>query len=142
VSSLFDAPRAKTFLRRRAPPGMDMDSQPLSFALSRHRPAGKAHQLAGWAASGSAGSAANRLSLNLSELEGRMRIVVLVVSLILLGGCNQEPEVTGSTNSKCATDLFPSFDSKNLNQCVAVCMKCEHGVMTTCSTACKLRGAE
>jgi hypothetical protein len=71
-----------------------------------------------------------------------MRVVLLLVSLILLNGCYQEPEATGSTTNSCATDLFPSFDPKNLNQCVAACIKCERGVMTTCSTACRLRGAE
>jgi len=28
-----------------------------------------------------------------------------------------------------------------MKQCVAVCITCERGVMTTCSTSCKLKGA-
>ena len=71
-----------------------------------------------------------------------MRAVLLLVSLILLNGCNQETEVTGSTTNSCATDLFPSSNPKNLDQCVAACLKCDRGVMTTCSTSCRLKGAE
>jgi len=83
----------------------------------------------------------NQLSLS-SEMGGRgMRIVLLLVILTLLGACKQEPVVTGSIDT-CVTDLFPSFNRKDLHQCVAACIKCERGVMTSCSTACRLRGAE
>ena len=70
-----------------------------------------------------------------------MRVIVVFVSLMLLAGCHDEPVVTGTT-SQCAAALFPSYNPKNLNQCVAVCTKCERGTMTTCSTSCRLKGAE
>lgn len=41
----------------------------------------------------------------------------------------------------CATKLYSSYDPKNFDQCVGVCMACNAGVKTTCSTSCKLRGA-
>lgn len=41
----------------------------------------------------------------------------------------------------CASKLYSSYDPKNFDQCVAVCMACNAGVRTTCSTSCKLRGA-
>lgn len=41
----------------------------------------------------------------------------------------------------CATKLYSSYDPKNFDQCVAVCIACNAGVKTTCSTSCKLRGA-
>lgn len=41
----------------------------------------------------------------------------------------------------CATKLYSTYDPKNLEQCMAVCMACSAGVKTTCSTSCKLRGA-
>lgn len=70
-----------------------------------------------------------------------MRISALLVSLIVLAGCNQDTETTGSTNSKCVMALFPSFNPRNLNQCVAACLKCDHGNTATCSTSCNLKGA-
>lgn len=41
----------------------------------------------------------------------------------------------------CATNLYSSYDPKKLDQCMAVCIACNAGVKTTCSTSCKLRGA-
>lgn len=41
----------------------------------------------------------------------------------------------------CATKLYSPYDPKNLEQCLAVCLACNAGVKTTCSTSCKLRGA-
>jgi hypothetical protein len=64
----------------------------------------------------------------------------LVATGLFAVSCSPEGEVTGSTN-KCATDLYPSYNPKALDQCVDVCIKCNHGVMTTCSTSCSLKGA-
>jgi hypothetical protein len=64
----------------------------------------------------------------------------LVATGLFAVSCSPEGEVTGSTN-KCATDLYPSYNPKALDQCVDVCIKCNHGVMTTCSTSCSLNGA-
>jgi PBP1b-binding outer membrane lipoprotein LpoB len=68
------------------------------------------------------------------------RIVVLIGLALVLVSCSPESDVTGSTN-KCESDLFPSYDSKDLKQCVAACIKCQNGVTTTCSTSCTLKGA-
>jgi hypothetical protein len=65
---------------------------------------------------------------------------VAVLFVITLVACSPAAEVTGSTN-KCATDLYPSYNPKLLNQCVDVCIKCNHGNTTTCSTSCTLKGA-
>ncbi len=65
---------------------------------------------------------------------------VAVLFVITLAACSPDAEVTGSTN-KCATDLYPSYNPKLLNQCVDVCIKCNHGNTTTCSTSCTLKGA-
>jgi hypothetical protein len=48
--------------------------------------------------------------------------------------------VTGSTNA-CATQLYSSYNPKSLKQCVDVCIKCNRGNTTTCSTSCTLKGA-
>lgn len=58
---------------------------------------------------------------------------------LLLVACS-EGEVTDSTN-RCATELYPSYNPKALNQCVEVCVKCNRGTVGTCSTSCTLKGA-
>jgi hypothetical protein len=50
-------------------------------------------------------------------------------------------DVTGSIDN-CARKLYSQYNPKDKKQCVAVCIACERGVMTTCSTACTLRGAQ
>ena len=70
-----------------------------------------------------------------------MRFIAVFVVLMLLAGCHDEPEITGTT-LQCAEGLFTSYNPKNLNQCIAVCTRCERGTITTCSTSCRLKGAE
>ena len=69
------------------------------------------------------------------------RLTVCAAIALLFAGCSPEAEVVGSTN-KCAAGLYPSFNPKNLNQCVGACIKCDRGTQTTCSTSCTLRGAK
>ncbi|UPJ54680.1 hypothetical protein IVB30_06590 [Bradyrhizobium sp. 200] len=75
-----------------------------------------------------------------------MRVIIaIVLSAAVLAGCTPEnssrADVTGSIDN-CARKLYSQYDPKNMKQCVAVCIACERGVMTTCSTACTLRGAQ
>jgi hypothetical protein len=65
---------------------------------------------------------------------------VLIDVAMTVISCSPSEEVTGSTN-KCATDLYHPYNPKALKQCVDVCIKCNNGVMTTCSTSCTLKGA-
>jgi hypothetical protein len=65
---------------------------------------------------------------------------VAVLFAMTLAACSPEAEPTGST-SKCVTELYPSYNSKRLDQCVDVCIKCYRGNTTTCSTSCTLKGA-
>lgn len=59
---------------------------------------------------------------------------------LLVGACSPEADVTGSTN-QCAAKLYSQYSPKILNQCVDVCIRCDHGTTTTCSTSCTLKGA-
>jgi hypothetical protein len=68
------------------------------------------------------------------------RCAVLIIISLLMASCSPDEDVTGSTN-KCATDLYHSYNPKALSQCVDVCIRCNNGVMTTCSTSCTLKGA-
>lgn len=68
------------------------------------------------------------------------RVVALIGLAFVLVSCWPASDVTGSAN-KCETDLSPTYNSKDLKQCVATCIKCQNGVTTTCSTSCTLKGA-
>ena len=67
-------------------------------------------------------------------------LLALVLALVL-GSCSPDEEATGSTTASCATKLYPAYNPKSLEQCVAVCQKCNRGVATTCNTSCTLKGA-
>jgi hypothetical protein len=69
-----------------------------------------------------------------------VRFAVILIAAFVVVSCTPDGDVTGSTN-KCATDLYPSYNPKILEQCMAVCLKCDRGVVTTCSTSCNLKGA-
>jgi hypothetical protein len=68
------------------------------------------------------------------------RFAVLAILAFVVAGCSPEGETTGSVNN-CATGLYPSYNPKDMAQCVAVCKKCDHGVTVTCTTSCTLKGA-
>jgi hypothetical protein len=63
--------------------------------------------------------------------------------LLLLGlfNCSKGPEEANLT-AECKAKLSAALESKNLKQCIAACTECEHGVTTTCSTSCTLKGAK
>jgi hypothetical protein len=69
-------------------------------------------------------------------------IIVIVLSAALLAACQPENNevVTGSIGN-CARKLYSAYNPKDIKQCVAVCIACESGVTTTCSTSCTLKGA-
>lgn len=69
------------------------------------------------------------------------RLVVLIGAALLMISCSQEEDVTGSIHDKCATGLYSGFNPKAMDQCVAVCLRCDRGTTTTCSTSCTLKGA-
>ena len=68
-----------------------------------------------------------------------MRIGILTLAL-LLTACFERDDTTGSINA-CAADLYSNYSPKNLQQCVDVCVKCDHGIVSTCATSCTLKGA-
>ena len=74
-----------------------------------------------------------------------MRVIMaIILASAALAACTPESgsnaEVTGSIDN-CVRKLYSQYNPKDKKQCVAVCIACERGVMTTCSTACTLRGA-
>jgi hypothetical protein len=68
-------------------------------------------------------------------------IIVVILSAAALAACSPDNnDVTGSIET-CARNLYSTYNPKNMKQCVGVCIACDKGVMTTCSTACTLKGA-
>jgi hypothetical protein len=66
-------------------------------------------------------------------------IITIVLSAVALAGCQPDNDVTGSIS--CANKLYSPYRPKDMNQCVAACLACDRGVVTTCSTSCTLKGA-
>jgi hypothetical protein len=69
------------------------------------------------------------------------RFVVLIAAALAMVSCSPGEDVTGSIHDKCATELYSRFNPKAMDQCMAVCLKCDRGTITTCSTSCTLKGA-
>jgi hypothetical protein len=66
--------------------------------------------------------------------------IAVVLSAAALAACSPESDVTGSIEN-CANKLYSPYNPKDMKQCIAACIACERGVMTTCSTSCTLKGA-
>jgi hypothetical protein len=64
----------------------------------------------------------------------------LAIAFVVAACSQQEPDSTGSVDD-CARKLFPAYNPKIYDQCVAVCKQCQRGVATTCTTSCTLKGA-
>jgi hypothetical protein len=69
-------------------------------------------------------------------------IVAIMLSTVVLTACTPDSsnDVTGSIDN-CARKLYSAYNPKDMKQCVAVCLACQRGVVTTCSTSCTLKGA-
>jgi hypothetical protein len=70
-------------------------------------------------------------------------ILAIMLSAVVLAACNPDSndDVTGAIDN-CARKLYSPYNAKDMKQCVAVCLACQRGVMTTCSTSCTLKGAQ
>jgi hypothetical protein len=71
-----------------------------------------------------------------------MRRLALAIAMALMVSACNEADAPPGPNDACARNVFPLYNPKVFDQCVAVCKQCEKGVTVTCSTACKLRGAQ
>ena len=71
---------------------------------------------------------------------GMLRYAFLTVVVLTTVSCDQTDETTGSVGH-CVAQNFPAYNPKSMDQCVAACKMCQHGVTTTCTTSCTLKGA-
>ena len=67
-----------------------------------------------------------------------MLLRVVLIPLAILGACSRDSDTAGTPPAQC----MAGYNEKLFDQCLAACIKCEHGVTTTCATACRLRGAK
>jgi hypothetical protein len=75
-----------------------------------------------------------------SETVTMRAIFALAFAAIALTCCTPDNDVTGSIGN-CTRQLYSPYNPKDMKQCVGACIACEHGVTTTCSTSCMLKGA-
>ena len=70
------------------------------------------------------------------------KLTVVILSFVLFGIelCSQE-SVQNDAEKTCALELHPNYDVTHLDQCMDVCKSCRSGNTVTCSTSCKLKGA-
>ena len=69
-------------------------------------------------------------------------LAVLLGVLCSVAGCNNDTSDPAAEGLKCARRLYADYNPKNMKQCVDVCISCERGSMTTCSTSCTMKGAK
>ncbi len=67
-------------------------------------------------------------------------VLVVLVPLAVLAACSPGRRRHG-VDEPVHGGAF-TYDEKNFDQCIAACIKCEHGVTTTCATSCRLKGAK
>ena len=68
-------------------------------------------------------------------------MISIVLCAAALAACTPDSnnDVTGSIG--CANKLYTPYNPKDMKQCVAACIACDRGVVTTCTTSCTLKGA-
>ena len=70
----------------------------------------------------------------------KLAIGLLVLASLVITACSQEAAQKDSEQI-CMSKLYPNYDETQLDQCMAVCKSCRHGNTVTCTTSCKLKGA-
>ncbi|WP_407194320.1 hypothetical protein [Bradyrhizobium sp. STM 3566] len=69
-----------------------------------------------------------------------MRLVAVVIFALMTAACDQEQDITGTTNSTCPMRNY-SYNPRDMNQCVSACKACDRGTTVTCTTSWTLKGA-
>ena len=65
---------------------------------------------------------------------------VLIAVALAMASCSKEPEYTDAQRV-CIAQHYGKYDPKNLSQCLDICKACMSGNTATCTTSCKLKGA-
>jgi hypothetical protein len=70
------------------------------------------------------------------------KLAFLLGILCGLAGCWNDASDPDAKSLQCAKKQYADFNPKIMKQCVDVCIACERGNMTTCSTSCMMKGAK
>jgi hypothetical protein len=68
------------------------------------------------------------------------RLSILASIVLCIAGCSKDDGYTDEQRF-CIARHFSRYDSQKLDQCVDACIACRSGTTTTCTTSCKLKGA-
>jgi hypothetical protein len=88
--------------------------------------------------------------LDMRRLRTAIVRIIMGALCVSLAACWPQSEAADTTPAppsadpvvnQCIGNLFSNYSPRNLDQCVKACLSCEKGVMTTCSTSCRLKGA-
>jgi hypothetical protein len=60
--------------------------------------------------------------------------------ILFVAGCAPSDEMPAEVRA-CVARHYANYNPKDFDQCVTACIACSKGVMTTCSTSCRLKGA-
>jgi hypothetical protein len=78
--------------------------------------------------------------INWGRCLSKLAIGFLVFIPLVIVACSPE-SAQNDDEQTCAVKLYPNYDVTRLDQCMAVCKSCRAGNTVTCSTSCKLKGA-
>jgi hypothetical protein len=70
----------------------------------------------------------------------KITIGFLIFAMLAVVACSPEGAQSDAEQA-CASKLYPNYDVTRLDQCMNVCKSCRNGNTVTCSTSCKLKGA-
>jgi hypothetical protein len=65
---------------------------------------------------------------------------VMIAVALAVASCSKETEYTDRQRA-CIAKRYSKYDATKFDQCVDVCQQCLAGTTTTCTTSCKLKGA-
>ena len=67
---------------------------------------------------------------------------VLITVALAVAACSKDPEPKYTDGQRaCIAERYSKYDATKFDQCVDVCEQCLAGTVTTCTTSCKVRGA-
>jgi hypothetical protein len=69
------------------------------------------------------------------------KLIALLGMLSSIAGCNNDTPDAAKV-LQCAAKRYADYNPRNMKQCVDVCIACERGSITTCSTSCTMKGAK
>lgn len=71
-----------------------------------------------------------------------MRMTLILLVALTMASCSPDTDSHSTESAEaCSAKLYTQYNPNDIKQCVDVCIRCDKGVATTCSTSCTLKGA-